>query len=105
MAIDCIRYLNFKNLEEVDRLTVFEYEVLMDAVELKLLDEECRKHHEAFLNFSVQATKKAGKNKRKPVFDTFKKFFDYEKELKKIKNKNKKENQYTGIGRFLKKGE
>lgn len=105
MAIDCIRYLGFKSLEEVDRLTVYEYRLLMEAVEFKQLDEEYQAHRQAFLNFAAKATKKAGKNRQKPVYTTFEKFFNYKKELKKLKDKGKKDDHYSGIGRFLRKGE
>ena len=48
---------------------------MMEALELKLLDENMRDHRKAFLNFAVQAEKKAGKGKTKPVYKRFKDFF------------------------------
>ena len=78
----------------------------MNAVELKQFDLDYRNHLQAFLNFAVQARKKAGKNKSRPVFTTFEKFFNYEKFLKKIKSKKEEQEQrYSGVGKFLKKGE
>ncbi len=76
----------------------------MEAVRLKQVDLDYRNHLQAFLNFSVKAEKKAGKNKSKPVYSKFKKFYDYEKEVEKVSKKNKK-SRFSGIGKFLKKGE
>lgn len=88
----------------MDRLTIPEYELLMEAYQLKRVDEERQTHWQAFLNFAVQAKKKAGKHKEKPVYDSFSKFFDYEEELKKIKTKKKKEDgRFSGIGKLLRK--
>ncbi len=74
----------------------------MEAVRLKQIDADYRNHLQAFLNFVVKAEKKVGKNKSKPVYNTFKKFYDYEKELSKVKEKGK--SKLSGIGRLLKKG-
>ena len=98
--------MDFKSFAEVDRLTIPEYKLLMEAVRLKQIDIDYRNHLQAFLNFSVQAEKKVGKNKSKPVYDKFKKFYDYDKELEKVTNKgNEKKSRFAGIGKFLKKGE
>lgn len=77
----------------------------MDAVRLKQVDMDYRNHLQAFLNFSVKAEKKTGKNKSKPVFSKFKRFFDYEKELEKAQKKDGEKSRFSGIGKFLKKGE
>lgn len=90
----------------MDRLTIPEYNLLMEAVELKQFDLDYRNHLQAFLNFAVKARKKVGKNKSRPVYTTFEKFFNYEKFLKKIKSKKEEQEQrYSGLGKFLKKGE
>lgn len=100
--MNCFRYLDFKSFAEVDRLTIPEYNLLMEAVRLKQIDIDYRNHLQAFLNFVVKAEKRSGKNKSKPVYDTFKKFYDYEKELKNVKDKGK--SKFAGIGKLLKKG-
>lgn len=64
-----------------------------------------RNHLQAFLNFSVKAQKKTGKNKSKPVYSRFKKFYDYDKELEKAQRKSGKESRFSGIGKFLKREE
>ena len=102
--MNCIRYLDFKSLEEFDRLTIPEYELLMEGVALKQVDLDYRNHLQAYLNFAVKAEKKTGKNKSKPVYSKFKKFFDYEKEVARVKNHGKEEkSRFSGIGKFLKR--
>ena len=105
VALNCFRFLDFKSFAEVDRLTIPEYTLLMEAVRLKQIDMDYRNHLQAFLNFSVKATKKTGKYKSKPVFTRFKQFYDYEKELDKVTNKENKKSRFAGIGKFLKKGD
>lgn len=104
-ALNCFRYLDFKSFEEVDRLTIPEYELLMEAVRLKQVDKDYRNHLQAFLNFAVKAEKKTGKNKSKPVYSKFKRFYDYESEVKKATSKGGEKSRFSGIGKLLKKGE
>lgn len=103
MAINCFRYLGFTSFEQVDQLTIPQYEILMEAMELRMLDDSLREHRQAFLNLAVQAQKKAGKGKTRPVYRRFKQFFDYDRELAKVKNRRKKkESRFFGIGKLLK---
>lgn len=97
--------MDFKSFAEVDRLTIPEYNLLMDAVRLKQVDMDYRNHLQAFLNFSVKAEKKAGKNKSKPVYSRFKKFYDYEKEVAKVTKKGSENSLISSMEKFLKKGE
>lgn len=76
----------------------------MEAVQYKQIDMDYRNHLQAFLNFAVKAEKKAGKGKTKPVYSKFKRFYDYQKELEKVKKKDNKESRFSGIGDLLKKG-
>ncbi len=102
--MNCFRYLDFKSFAEVDRLTLPEYELLMEAVHLKQVDTDYRNHLQAFLNFAVKAEKKVGR-KSKPIYTSFKKFYDYKKEIEKAKSDNgNKESRFSGIGKFLNKG-
>lgn len=87
----------------MDRLTIAEYKLLMEAAQLKQVDADYRNHLQAFLNFAVKAEKKTGKNKSKPVYSKFKQFYNYEEELRKVTKKDKK-SRFAGIGKFLKKG-
>lgn len=97
--------MDFKSFAEVDRLTLPEYNLLMEAVRLKQIDTDYRNHLQAYLNFAVKAEKKTGKNKSKPVFDKFKKFYNYEKEVAKATNKGGEKSRFAGIGKFLKREE
>lgn len=106
MALDCFRYLGFKSISEVERLTIPEYELMMEACQLKMVDDDYHIHWQAFLNFAVQAKKKTGKRGERPVYSRFEKFFDYRKEVKKIKDKKaEKKEQFSGIGKLLRKVE
>lgn len=103
--MNCFRFLDYKSFAEVDRLTIPEYELLMEGVRLKQVDMDYRNHLQAYLNFAVKAEKKAGKGKSKPVYSSFKKFYDYEKKLAEIQKKGKKKSRFAGIGKLLNKGE
>ena len=96
MAKNCIRYFGFTSFKQVDQLTLAEYELMMEALELKMLDESAHEHRQAFLNFAVKAEKKAGKGKTKPVYRRFRQFFDFDKELRRIKNRRKR-SKYTEV--------
>ena len=98
--MNCVRFLDYKSLQEVDRLTIPEYELLMEGVRLKQIDSDYRNHLQAWLNFSAQATDKKGK----PRFKKFNKFYNYKAELKKAKDGEKK-SVLSGLASFLKKGE
>lgn len=60
-AISCFRYLGFTSFEQVDRLTIAQYEIMMEALRYRIVDDEYRAHRQAFLNFAAQAQKKSGK--------------------------------------------
>ncbi|MDO4170312.1 MAG: hypothetical protein Q4D45_10470 [Lachnospiraceae bacterium] len=61
-----------------------------------------RNHLQAFLNFAVKAEKKAGKNKTKPVYRNFEKFYDYQKELDKVQHGE--ESRFANLVEHLRKG-
>ena len=86
-------------------MTIPEYELLMEGVRLKNVDRDYRNHLQAFLNFAVKAEKKVGKNKTKPVYTKFQRFYDYEKEIKKARGNCSDKSRFSGIGKFLKKGD
>lgn len=68
-------------------MTLAQYEILMNALELRQVDEDYKAHRQAFLNFAVQAERSAGKGKTKPVYKCFRQFFDYKKEIEKVKKR------------------
>ena len=95
--------MDFKSFAEVDRLTIPEYNLLMEAMQLKQVDMDYRNHLQAFLNFAVKAEKRTGKNKSKPVYSQFKRFYNYEKEVERIRNKGQENSRIAGLSKFLKK--
>lgn len=97
--------MDYKSFAEVDKLTIPEYNLLMKAADLKSVDMDYRIHQQAFLNFQVQAKKKAGKGKTKPVYSKFSKFYNYKEEVKKALDRKKAKTKFSGVGKFLKKGE
>lgn len=86
-------------------MTIPQYEILIKALNRKNVDKEFYQHRQAFLNFSVQSQRKAGKSKTKPVYNTFKKFYDYEKRLKEVENMGKKSKIFRAISSFRKGSE
>lgn len=106
MALNCFRYLGFKSFDELDRLTIPEYNLLMEAVQLREVDKDYRNHLQAFLNFAVKAERKAGRYKTKPVYQYFKKFYDRDKAIKAVRSgrKAKVKDRYAGIDKYLKGG-
>lgn len=74
----------------------------MEAYQLKRVDEDYRMHWQAFLNFAVQAKKKSGKNKMKPVYSSFKKFYEATRGIERTKKKRTRE-RFGGIGKLLRR--
>lgn len=103
-ALNCFRYLGYTSFDQVDRLTLPEYRLLMQAVRLKQVDMDYRQHLQAFLSFAVQAEKPAGRGKSKPVYRRFKQFYDYEKALKQVEGFDTKKDRFAGLKKFLKGG-
>lgn len=86
-------------MEQVDRMDIPEYELLMRAKELRQVDEEYRTHEQAFLTVAARATK--GK-KGTPVYKRFKDFFDYEEAIRKVKDGNKHRDVMHTVSALLK---
>lgn len=78
------------NWDEIDRLTLKQYRIMLEGLRLRNIDEDFVAHRQAWLNHEVQAEKQVG-SKIKPVFDSFKEFFDYDALI----NGNDKENNQT----------
>jgi hypothetical protein len=75
----------------------------MEAVRLKQVDLDYRTHLVAWLTFAAKAEKKSGRNKSKPVYSKFSRFYDYEEAQKKAQGKQEK-SRFAGIGKLLNKG-
>ena len=83
VVMTCFRYLDFKNLEQVNNITPYEYRLLMKSKELQIVDKQYEIHLQAYLNMTARARRRAGK-KLKPVYTKFDKFFDYQKQLDRV---------------------
>ena len=103
VAMTCFRYLGFKNLDQVDNITPYEYRLLMKSKELEMVDEEYRIHLQAYLNMSAQAKKRVGK-KVKPVYTKFTKFYDYQKSLDRVMGVKRK-SKFDELAKFINKKE
>ncbi|MFD1900450.1 hypothetical protein [Enterococcus termitis] len=74
-----MRYLNIEDFNEIDRLTIPEYELRIKAYQLKSLDMQYNIHLQAWATVMAGQTRKG-----KPVYRTFDKFFNYQKAEKRI---------------------
>lgn len=84
-------------------LTIPEYNLLMKSIELQQVDKSYWVHLQAFKNFQVKAEKKVGKNKTRPVYNNFRKFFDYEKELDRVLNRKK--DRFKNLKEYIRRKE
>nr|DAN73936.1 MAG TPA: hypothetical protein [Caudoviricetes sp.] len=63
-----------------------------------MVDEDYRAHQQAYLTVVAKAEKKSGK----PVYKTFKSFFDYEEAIKKALDEPKKtEARFASLSKYL----
>lgn len=102
IATNCIRFLDL-SIEEIDRLTIPEYNLLMNAQELREIDKAGERHQVAWLTVSAGATRKDGR----PVYKKFKDFFDYEAEIRKAKSRRQKKvpNKFSNLSKHMKEKE
>ena len=99
VAENLIRFYGY-TIEQIDRITLPEYELLMKTAELISVDKADDIHQIAWLSVAAGATKKDGK----PVYTQYVKFFDKENELAQLKKKRKKikEGRFNRLSRHLK---
>lgn len=101
VVISCFRYLGFKDLEEVNNITPYEYRLLMKSKELQMVDDQYYLHLQAYLNMKARARKRVGK-KQRMVYTKFEKFFDYEKEVNEVLGiKKKPKGKFSNLARFI----
>ena len=89
-----------KSFAEVNKLTIPEYNLLMKASTLKEIDKDYRNHLQAYLNVKANAQKKAGKNKTRPVYNTFKKFYNYENAVKRVLRGSEK-SKFSSLSKYI----
>ncbi|MFD2209374.1 hypothetical protein ACFSMW_06590 [Virgibacillus halophilus] len=70
-------------------MSLYEYEMKMQAFNLSQVDKQHEMHMQAWLNHQVTATKESGK-KQVPVFKKYEDFFNYEKSLKQVEKPKQK---------------
>lgn len=99
IALNCFRYLGYSSFDEVERLNLKEFRLLMKAVNLKKVDRMFEIHLLAFKNFQVRARRKNGR----PVYRNFDKFYDYKKEVDRVMNGKQAENsdRFADLRRFV----
>ncbi|HEP1259740.1 TPA: hypothetical protein ACQM6A_000853 [Streptococcus pyogenes] len=105
IVLNCIRYLGMTDINEIGRLTLYEYDLLMTGKALAAVDESHKAHKQAWINYQVTATKLVGgkKNKKEvPVYKKFEDFFDYEEEIRKITQENDEGYDKKGMDLLLK---
>lgn len=102
MALNCFRYLGFRSIDEVDRLELPEYELLMKAISLRQVDDDYRTHAQAFLNVCAKATK--GK-RGTPVYKRFKDFFNYEDAINRVMKGDKRKDIMREVSALMKRKE
>lgn len=83
-------------MDEINRLTIADFELLELGNRLKQIDEDYRQHLQAFLNVVAKGQKKSGK----PVYSKFEKFYNYKREQEKVLNKEN--DQYASLKNYLK---
>lgn len=93
-----MRRFGFRSLDEVDKITLRDYELLIKAEQLKSVDDDCKTHWLAWLTFQAKAMKKSGK----PAYRTFRSFYDYEKELEKVMDKQDNKSKFSALSKAIK---
>lgn len=96
-----MRLFGMKDLQKIDMMTRREFRLRLKAYELERIDDEYRIALLAWQMREIEAKKKSGKGYRY-VYDTFKKFFDYEKQVNKAMGIRADENrEKTPADRYL----
>lgn len=75
VVIRLVRYANITDFSVIDRMTIVQYSLIMEGVNLRRIDELEKLHLLAYKNQLVKNTKKVG-DKVVPEFKTFEDFFD-----------------------------
>ena len=98
VSSNCIRHFGY-TFDQIDRLTLPEYEMLIKTHDLVEVDKANERHQLAWLGVSAGATRKDGK----PVYKKYKDFFDYDAELKKMTKKPN--DKFSKLSKHLKEKE
>lgn len=84
MLVNGLRYFNVSTSDEVANMTPYEYQLQMEAAQLREVDKKHSIHEIAWASMAIQQTTGSGNSLK---YNTFDKFFekDYKKAINKIK--------------------
>lgn len=83
IQLNALRYFGMTDLREVERMTMNEYYLRLEAYQLKQVDEQRQLAMQAWFNQTVKAQTGSAKHP-KPKYKRFDQFFDAEKQEAKI---------------------
>jgi hypothetical protein len=87
IVVNSLAFLGFHDFEDIDRMTLEEYTLRCKAYEMQNVKNMYDLHVQAWLDREINAEKKTGKNKTKPVYRKLTDFFDVEKEYERVMNR------------------
>ncbi len=82
MIVTGLHKLGFVTIEEVGRLSLEEYDIYVEAAQLREYDQQRLIHMQAWANQTVKATNRSGKQSK---YRKFSDFYSDEKQIRKIK--------------------
>ena len=85
IVLNSLAYLGFSSMREIEKMTLNEYLIRMEAFQLQTIKRNEEIAYQAWLNQQVQATTGSPKNP-KPKFKEFRKFFDSEKMIDEVRS-------------------
>lgn len=104
MAVTCFRFLGFRSFDEIDRLTIPEAKIVLEAAGLVQVDREYYAHLQAYASQAAKATTNSKKDP-KPLYRNFKSFYDYEKAQAVARGKkDERPDQFAKLKQYLRKG-
>lgn len=83
--LNSLAFLGFHDIAEINAMTLYEYQLRMEAYQLKRAERHEDIALQAWMNQTVQATRGNGK-KPKPKYTKFKDFYDREYEIDRIRS-------------------
>ena len=85
IVLNSLAYLGFSSMREIEKMTLSEYLIRMEAFQLQTIKRNEELAYQAWLNQQVKATTGSPKNP-KPKFKEFRKFFDSEKMIDEVRS-------------------
>ena len=85
IVLNSLAYLGFSSMREIEKMTLNEYLIRMEAFQLQTIKRNEELAYQAWLNQQVQATTGSPKNP-KPKFKEFRKFINSEKMIDEVRS-------------------